>query len=412
MNVRPSIHSSAITPMKRKVTLTSVGALLLTIIVFNSVRKNPQLLDSSNYRDQESKVMGLNIRKSPIQVLRKNQRNKPNQKKLDELIGRWKALPTMTDCGWKESRLKNAAHFSVIQDAIDQLLCSDELIEFVQFLESHINIGPEMVERILTELFQTPRANELRASLIELANRKHTDDLGYFINWLDLAGKYCPKESIKDFHSALNFKTFQFNVLGFYNIELAKTDPIAAIQSSVEEWRNLTEDCPGRGASVQVVMSGIIGRLPAETIFSDIEKKFPINSNIHSNDDLVRYARDNLFYRWATFDQLAATNYIIDNQERLPLKILQSIGGVAFQKEGYSENSDAPIVETVKWIQSFPDGPIYDNLSRVVIMNCADGRLDLAKQLAARVQDKTLRDEANETIARWSRPKSQDGHAR
>jgi hypothetical protein len=404
--------------MNRKISLLIIGICAVTAIAFIATRNTKQLFGLSGIRDNANIKSQHIARESPLEVSRKNQRNKKNQVKLDQLIARWNSLPALTLCGPKEFPSKNSAHILVVKDAVDTLLCSDELIDFVKFLDGK-NQGwgeflvYDLINAALQELLQTPRSAELRVSLIELANRKQLTDQGFYVNWIDLAGKYCSKEHITEFSEAFNYSRYRFNAMGYYNIELAKINPIEAIQSSIEQWQSLIKDVPGgRQASVQMVMSGIISRLPPETNFPELEKKFPTNSPVDYDGETLNGARHDLFGRWAKFDQQAAMDYIIGNQDRLPLKLLQTVGQEAHRKEEYPEKSGVTRGDTVRWILSMPDGPVYDNLSRVVIMNCADSYLDLAKQLAARVQDKTLRDEANETIARWSRQKSQDGHAR
>lgn len=263
------------------------------------------------------------------------------------------------------------------------LLCSPEAIQLIQFLETE---GIEnRVRSKIDELFDSDYAEEARQTLISLPDEASGDGTHYRQEWAGAAGKGCPPEKFDEFCSALGGVSCVQETLFGHNIALAKTDPIGALTSTVNQI-----SAGAASASMNSSVSNLLKELPPGTDFEQIDKILSAPRPENQKYPFVGIRTD--FVRaWSNVDPASAVNYLIANADRFPVSDIQIPASQMLEKD---------LTRGIEWIQTFPDGPHFDAAAGIAVSLLIDRRNPAqAQQLASQIGDPETRKEAIKAAA-------------
>ena len=277
-------------------------------------------------------------------------------------------------------------HAALAKESVELLLCSPELVELIEYLLKQPGMGGidiAMNDQV-AQLFRSERAAEARRSLLSLPNTLSRPDFHYRQKWSFDAGQGCPEEEFESFCAALDDPICDQCARHGRNVTLVKTDPKAAIASTVE----LLE--AGRHPPHDIffrLLKGFPVPLPTGTSFEELEGLLPLDRQ--DTLDYANRARHGLFRKWAAADPTAAANYVLANPDRISPKIMGTVVEVVVR--------DHPAAG-VDWIQNLPDGPYFDAAARVAVVHIADAAPKTAGELAALITDPAIRKESLDII--------------
>jgi hypothetical protein len=257
------------------------------------------------------------------------------------------------------------------------LMCSPEAIQLIQFLETE---GIQNTVRSKIEkLFDSDLAEEARQTLVSLPDEASGDGTHYRQEWAGDAGKGCPPEKFDGFCSALGSASSVQAALFGHNIALAKTDPIGALTSTVNQI-----SAGLASANMNSSVDNLLEELPPGTDFEQIDKilaaqpETPGSPFVGIRTDFVR--------AWSNVDPASTVNYLIANADRFPVSDIQIPAGQMLEKD---------LTRGIEWIQTFPEGPHFDAAVDLAVSLLIDrGNPKEAQQLASQIGNSELR-EAN-----------------
>ena len=143
------------------------------------------------------------------------------KKELERLKVKWMALAAKKEHSYEE-------YTALDEESAKLLLCGKEAVELMEFLERHDFVFA--ISSTVGNILKSPEAAEARSLLIELpdeSGRQRED-------WSIDAGRGCPQEEFEEFHTALKCRRCAQEALFGQNETLMRTDPVAAVQSTVQ----------------------------------------------------------------------------------------------------------------------------------------------------------------------------------
>ena len=309
------------------------------------------------------------------------------KKELERLKVKWMALAAKHEYSYEESTALGV-------ESAKLLLCSKEAVKLMEFLEQH-EISSNSIAYAVGIILKSPEAADARSLLVELPDKPG----GQREDWSDDAGCGCPKEEFEKFYAALKCKRCAQEALFGQNQALIRTDPAAAIKSTLEA---LESNEPSMYSSYG--LRRLFERdLPAGMDFEALEKLLPNRTEnpavpedqllYHPADWLVD-GRQILFEKWAKTDAAAAAkaaNYVLENPNRCPPALVRTITlGLASISHDVRTNDPAYVLE---WVNQFPEGPYLDQAADAAAGWMGIPYPDEAKQLIARISDPEMRKE-------------------
>jgi RNA polymerase sigma factor (sigma-70 family) len=275
------------------------------------------------------------------------------------------------------------------------LLCSEEMVQLLDFLEHHKRLDVMLISAEVEKLFNSSRAAEARELLVALPesvtitrDRAHKGGRqAYRDFWSKAAGKTCPDGEFEAFCAALNCGSCAKEALYGRNLGLMKVDFEAAFSSSLEAYQSGVPSISGSDVLRDFFM--VEERLDVD--FGKIERLLPA-------DERLGDVRHPLFRKWAEIDPIAAANYLIDARDRLdPIFAGAIVHGSSFRNGS----------EIIALASRFPEGPYLDHAAVHASMNYTQGGNEIM-ELIQKIQDPELRAEALKHAE--DRQSNQDSH--
>lgn len=353
--------------MRTNLRLILIGSALLVVVASLSLRV---LHDSNEGKTADS----LRIRTSVSQNIDGRPKNDAFPKNQMEVRGR--ALLRLKQ-QWRELGPGNDRmdeRIALTKESIDTLLCSEELIILIKFLNERDIYNK--LETMTGEVFNSSHAAEARELFIELVNKNRNDTKYFCKQWASDMGFYCPPNELEDLRSALNDNECSQEVLFGHNKALAKTDPISAISSTIDAMKTGV-----KSTSSALIFHDLISELPATTDFERIELMLP-NEDPSEVLSPVNQGRLVLFEKWAKADPAGAANYVMADYERFDPRMIEPIVSAVLTQNQASG---------VEWVQTFPDGPYFDSAAKTAITHLKFNQPNEVRHLASRISDPELR---------------------
>jgi hypothetical protein len=187
------------------------------------------------------------------------------------------------------------------------------------------------------------------------------------------------EEEFEAFRNSLGNQMFIMTASFGWNVQLAKSDPVEAITSTL----NLLAS----GESTYLgdyLLPIVISNIPEETNLAEIESLLPpLNSKMNSRE--IEKGRSRLLLKWAQFDPAAAANFVIGNPERADPS---EIKGIVY---AFMENNGKRGRE---WAELFPPGPYLDVAARAVVTRYYRASPEIAQRYAAMIENEELREQS------------------
>lgn len=278
---------------------------------------------------------------------------------------------------------------ALARETVDTLLCGPETLKLCNYLETAgLGYATVAITREVEQLLASERAPEARALLIK-ASRANDQNIQHptLEDWSYAAGHHCPAEAFESFHAELaNNGCAQAALLG-RNRTLARTDPEAAIRSTVKA---LTRDVHSmmRNQSLALLMRE---ELPAEVDFSKLEALMPPGGTEESplHRSPAGQGRIELYRAWAGRNADVAADHILAHPERLDEGLVTIVA-----EEVAHERPES----SVEWIERFPEGPYFDAAASGVLPHIRGFFPQEARAIVSRIQDPDLRERGRRII--------------
>ncbi len=286
--------------------------------------------------------------------------------------------------------LKEDNSKALSRESVDLLLCSEELVDLIDFLRER-DIHNE-IEKSAASIFQSERAAEGRDLLIAMKEPypENSWRFSYRQHWSKTAGFFCPPEHFEEFHKALGGGMSSQEALLGFNLARMKTDPAAAVASTMEALRK-SLDSQSRDQCLVEQM----GELQKNADFGAIEGLLPWDQPPFPGSPWYK-GREALLAKWAEVDAAGAANYIIQHPERLGPEMIKPVTKTVVSVDFESG---------MEWVQGLPKGEYFDDATSeatlFLLMMEDKGR---AKQLAGKVGSEELRQHLMEALSEAETP--------
>ena len=361
---------------EKALVVTGVSVCVGLLVMYLLHQTTPKL-DKNRSAASDPPEVGQ-MRPSKSYPYTSQQRATPNASILEQLKQRWRLAGPLVNYTAK------VEHHELARDSIKLLMCSEDLIVLMDFLKLQWrgkepmlqwkgieNSVERVIYRALLELFRSADSQDARNSLLQLGGSPHPLAASYREKWSYAAGHGCPPELWNAFITALaDRKCVQSAVFG-RDFELVKTDPIAALSSTVAQLdKKIVTDRMG------LVLFDLMRELPPGSDFAELEKILPPDEP----DD--PFPRMTLFEKWGAEDPAAAANYILANPGRVSPSLMTSVALDLLKKN--------PAVG-IEWIQNIPEGPYFDAAAISGVMFTAVSFPDQARELASLITDPEIR---------------------
>ena len=255
------------------------------------------------------------------------------------------------------------------------LLCSEEAIELIKFLEKEQVYNS--VETEVEKLFESALAGEARQILVSLPDETSDNGTNYRELLSRPAGRGCPPEEFGEFCSALENPICVQEATFGHNVVLAKTDPIGALTSTLCQI-DMRADSRTKNSSLRV----LIQALPPGADFEQVDRLIP-DSEPEDPLSPFRGIKSSFVQAWSKVDPTAAAAYFMAHPEKFPVSDIQIP-----TEEALTRNLESGI----EWIQTFPEGPYFDvgaGIAVTLLIN--NGNPKEAHQLAAQIGNPATR---------------------
>jgi RNA polymerase sigma factor (sigma-70 family) len=275
---------------------------------------------------------------------------------------------------------------ALAKETAEVLLCGEEAIELIRYLEAHgmENAALVLEEGISLHLRSSPAAAEARRSLVGMSSKANTEAYMKLIIWSNAAGEGCPVDEFEAFHASLENESCAQEALFGRNKTLMQTDPEAAIRSALQ-------------ASLDPKIHSITWlenikllfwvELPDDLDFAKLEQLLPPDRP--GGHDPVALGRRDLIFKWGERDPAAAANHVMAHPHRLDVNLISQV----VRAYAYKDAAGA-----AQWVADFPEGPYYDvAASSAARFTTAAAPLETEK-LVLKIEDPKLRVEALETL--------------
>jgi hypothetical protein len=328
---------------------------------------------------------------------------------LTELLARTKATKSTVDRRKELERLKLKwlelgggnqripEQEALAKERAELLMCTRETLELLKFLnERKIEFANMKLESAVEALFRSSHAAEARKLLTELPEAATlARDRGYTNGgrdrWSFIAGQTCPPGEFDAFLTDLNCQSCAQEALYGRNVELAKTNPMAALESSLNAFNSDVPSISGQSAILRLLEAEI----PTEFDWGAAEELCDKGARMHLaaegsyEDPPITKIREKLFWKWGRIDPAAAANHLMEHPDRLPPELMHEIVGSYFAKYLF-DNKQADI----SFISQLPGGPYYDQaaFTAAIFVRGQHGVYDLIEK----IQDPELKQKAIE----------------
>jgi hypothetical protein len=364
--------------VRKKVAIgVALLAVLAGLLLF---RQQPRSAADTAGPDVKSRAVGTKEREreeesNPQQRLL-NQQRSLRTKNLERLKERWVEIGTSV----QKNGLITSEHEALARETANELLCSDETVQLIEFLnERGMRFAEGLISKEVGNLFQSERAAEAREMLIGLSDKPTKGGHNFKEDWSYEAGRGCPEKDFELFRASLGSERCAQDALFGRNLGLVMRDPASAIASTINELA-LNRPSYRRAESLKQV----ILNLPQDVDFGGIEKLLPADDS-KRKDSPVNTGRDELFRRWGWEDPAEAANYVMANPGRVGPEKITTIAESVVKRD---------LNAGVEWVQSFPEGPYFDAAAHSAIPYFADSYPEEAAELAALIRDPKMREQS------------------
>ena len=300
---------------------------------------------------------------------------------LERLKDRWLALKSPNDATGIDPVIYEARQ-ALAKESAELLLCSSEAIELLVFLNRNGG-GDMLVSAYIKSVLETPKADEALALLAGLPGNLASEASHYPQSWAMHAGLVLPSDKLDGILPKIGNKDVAQEMMIGRNVALSKTDPQAAILSIL----GIIEDeraTANRMDSLKKVMD----HLPSGVEYPRILELLPATRAMDEDTPITR-ALPSLLGKWAEADPAAAANFLIANPDRNNEYVMGAVVEVVSKNDPW---------RGVDWVQSFPEGPVFDTAARTAARWIAWDHPDEARKLAGMIEDPRLRLEALQSI--------------
>jgi hypothetical protein len=386
------------TIIKKAIATTAIAALVGTAI-YQFTRQAEPAGHESRIPEQASPSRDRQSREdnSVVEQLAKARKEKPpidRKAELERLKGKWVEILARGKGGDEEKKV-------LAKESAELLLCSVEAVELLRFLKTddpsnfwnNDSIIDEVSHRLASK--DDPEARKLlldAAGSVLAAADKEPDFRSAISSWSKAAAQSCSATALAELRDGLKNPQFAQEALFGYNTVLMRTDPEAAVRTTVEvlqagRMSMTTDGC---------ISSLFSEALPPDTDFAKLESMFPADPvsgewQRFPGADPFKNGRKALFKKWVEADPAAAANHVIAHPDRLGPEWMGDIIAA------YSEKNAAGVAA---WVSQFPPGPYFDAAAhRVAFYTKKDfftgnNTPDEANALILRIGDPKIREEA------------------
>jgi RNA polymerase sigma factor (sigma-70 family) len=387
----------AMTIMKKAIAVTAVAALAGTAIY--QFTRRPEVAKHESRMPEGSPSHDRKSREdnSVVERLAKVRNEKPpidRRAELERLKGKWVEILARGKGGDEEKKV-------LAKESAELLLCSVEAVELLRFLKTddpsnfwnNDSIIDEVSNRLASK--DDPEARKLlldAAERVLAAADKEPDFRSAISSWSKAAAQSCSATALAELRDGLKDPQFAQEALFGYNTVLMRTDPEAAVRTTVEVLQAGRMSMTTAGS----ISSLFSEALPPDTDFAKLEGMFPADPvsgewQRFPGADPFENGRKALFKKWVEADPAAAANHVIAHPDRLGPEWMGDIIAA------YSEKNAAGVAA---WVSQFPPGPYFDAAAhRVAFYTKKDffagnNTPDEAKALILRIGDPKIREDA------------------
>jgi hypothetical protein len=312
----------------------------------------------SNTEETENPVMPANDSKGKNQM---RVHGSVAGSDLTAIFNRWKLLSQDGSIGDELFEKQR----SIAQAAVANLGPSDELLEFLDFLnQQRAHVIRDWVIKIgAAEMFIGNNGNFAREWVVTIKDRQLREA------FCELAGQTIADSEVKEYlHSFGSDSHGQSSVLMSYCRALAKTNPEEAVKAFME-YRPSGVDMSG--------LSQVMASMPGTTNFANLAGKLPGDSKT-----LAKNARTSLLAKWAETNPQEAAQYVINNTSVAFPSQMGNVVGVWAKTE-----PDAAFA----WVAALPPGEYRDEGMLSVIRHYRFDKPATAWQHVSQIDDKNKR---------------------
>lgn len=270
---------------------------------------------------------------------------------------------------------------SFIGRLLTELQFTPEMLEILDMVEApEFSRAKRGIYQALKLRLQQPESTAARRSFVAVAGDARWSAYAQKLCWF--VGEGCSSEELESLVLFSSDSVVGRNLELGHNLRRVASDPVGAIDSTMAYYRNRETR-----SGTPTILSELFDRLPADTDFGALDALLP--ASLKKNDDAYfRHAK--LLGAWGRADPAAAANYVMDDLERFSPELM------TYVVDPYArEHTD----DAIAWVQEFPPGPHSDVAISAVVNLIADTRFEEARELAARITDLEMRNEALQRIA-------------
>jgi len=260
----------------------------------------------------------------------------------------------------------------------DLLLCSEEMIELLEFLERN-NISTGGVAMPDMQLFSSEHAQEARSLLLDLSGKRDPHGREYREIWSYYAGRKCTEEEFLDFYTRMRSisPNAAQEALFARNEVLVEKQPEEAVSSTLSALeKNITSPHMG------TILGGLLRNLPRSADFAKIERMLS-DVDFDPSPWGVTDPRSELFETWGLADFPAAADFALSNIGELPPRVIRKLGSAAVEELGADGAMD--------WIRTIPEGAHRDAVAANATIGLQFSDPERARQIASFITDSAKR---------------------
>ncbi|HEY1120380.1 MAG TPA: hypothetical protein VGE67_02220 [Haloferula sp.] len=306
------------------------------------------------------------------------------QTHLSELKQRWLLVGKDLDKNGTPTDEQKA----LVEESARLLLASQETLDLTDFLAvNEMRIAGYLIRDSVGELFASSFSAEARKSLVDLIPRAEPHHT-YISGWCFKAGLGAEPGDIASFRNQIHEASYGQEVTFGQNLKLAQSHPKEAIASTLEALKSGQESL-----NQEEILKQIMRILPKDSDFVNIEALLPPSDSGNSS---IAAGRSELFSKWAEKDPAAAANYVMEHPDRLDPRLISTIASVVM-------NGDRSV--GLEWVQTFPEGPYFDQAAAATLPYIYQRWPDQAAQIFELIQDPKLKERYAELLPKQKKGK-------
>lgn len=361
---------------------------LLAALIWSKLQKFEETVEKTTVASKANieNVAFADRRRREVRQSSASERQKSaSRETIERLKSRWLAL------GSGNTNLLQRGDLA--KETVNELLCSEELIELSRFLiDRGISVGNMFkLEDGVRDVFKTDKASLARDLLVKMAaNGKFASTIE---DWSLYAGESCPVVEFDGFHEALagsSRMAASMALLGRNN-QYVKENPEIAIESSLE----VLKETP----LAPIYIKRQINDIPDSVDFSKVLELLDNYEEVPAK--VTDGVRKSIFERWARQDAHTAASYAISHPGEISPDVLTEIARLGV----------GGVVDDLEWIQSLPKGSYRDAAAQGAIWKYSMEHLEDAGKFVGTIDDPGLRKQEQESLEskRKSIPNSDEG---